>query len=72
MGRAAGPVYNIKGGGAVGGSGANGKLAVDLNSKVADLRKQLDGSGLPPEAREKLLKDLAEAQKAVPQGASAQ
>lgn len=66
MGRAAGPVYNIKGGGAVGGSAAQGKMAEDLNSKVADLKKQLDGSGLPPEAREKLLKDLAAAQGAVP------
>lgn len=72
MGRAAGPVYNIKGGGAVGGSAPQGKMAEDLNSKVADLKKQLDGSGLPPEARERLLKDLAEAQKAVPQTAAAQ
>jgi len=71
MGRAAGPVYNIKGGGAV-GSAPQGKMAEDLNSKVSELKKQLDGSGLPPEARDKLLKDLAEAQKAVPPSASAQ
>jgi len=72
MGRAAGPVYNIKGGGAVGSAAPQGKMAEDLNSKVADLKKQLDGSGLPPEARDKLLKDLAEAQKALPKTASAQ
>ncbi len=72
MGRAAGPVYNVKGGGAVGGSAPKGKMAEDLNAKVADLKKQLDGSGLPPEARDRLLKDLAEAQKVVPNTASAQ
>lgn len=69
MGRAAGPVYNIKGGGAVGGLAPKGKLAEDLNAKIADLKRQLDASGLPAEKRDQLLKELVSAQKAVPKTA---
>jgi hypothetical protein len=59
MGRAAGPVYNIKGGAQAGGDTvANRKLATDAQGKIADLRKQLEASGLPADQREKLLKDL--------------
>jgi hypothetical protein len=59
MGRAAGPVYNIKGGAQAGGSTvANRKLAADAEGKIADLRKQLEASGLPANQREKLLKEL--------------
>lgn len=69
MGRAAGPVYNIKGGGTAGGSAPKGKLAEDLNAKVADLKRQLDATSLPAETRDQLLKDLVSAQKGVPKTA---
>ncbi|MDD5302341.1 MAG: hypothetical protein PHS14_04455 [Elusimicrobia bacterium] len=69
MGRAAGPVYNFKGKGAVGGSGATGQLADEVNAKVAEIRRQLEASGLPADQRAKLQKELDEAVKG---GAKAQ
>lgn len=62
MGRAAGPVYNVKGGSAKGGSIAAGKMA-DANGKLADIQKQLEAAGLPADQRAKLQKDLADATK---------
>lgn len=63
MGRAAGPVYNFKG--AKGGAAvqAAGKMADDADGKMADLRRQLEASGLPEDQRAKLLKELDEAMK---------
>lgn len=59
MGRAAGPVYNIKGSKGGGAStAAAGKLAENAEARIADLRRQLETSGLPADQREKLLKDL--------------
>lgn len=66
MGRAAGPVYNMKGGKGAGNSTAGtGKLAADADGKMADIRRQLEASGLPAEQRAKLLKDLDESMKRV-------
>ncbi|MCM2303327.1 MAG: hypothetical protein NDJ72_01380 [Elusimicrobia bacterium] len=65
MGRAAGPVYNIKGAKGGGGSAATGKLADDADGKLADIRRQLEVSGLPDDQRAKLLKDLDVATKRI-------
>lgn len=66
MGRAAGPVYNMKGSkGGEASTAASGKLAADADGKIADLRRQLEASGLPPEQRAKLLKDLDDSMKRV-------
>lgn len=59
MGRAAGPVYNIKGAKNAGGNlAAAGKMAGGVDARIADIRSKLESSGLPQEQREKLLKDL--------------
>ena len=68
MGRAAGPVYNFKGAGKDGGSAKGGKMAEDMNAKIADMKSQLEKAGVPPEERAKLLKDL----EAVTKGVSAE
>jgi hypothetical protein len=65
MGRAAGPVYNIKGGSGKGGSGEMGKMAADVNAKISDLQKQLEAAGLPAEHRAKLQQDLDNVMKGV-------
>ena len=63
MGRAAGPVYNFKGKGQGAGSAPTGKMADDLNGKMADLQGQLEKAGLSAEDRAKLTKDLEAATK---------
>jgi hypothetical protein len=65
MGRAAGPVYNFKGGAGKAGSAGKGQMAGDVAAKIADLQKQLDGSGLTPDQRAKIEKDLADVTKGV-------
>lgn len=65
MGRAAGPVYNIKGAKGGGSAGPTGKLAEDAEGKMADLRRQLEASGLPDDQRAKLLAELEAARKGV-------
>lgn len=64
MGRAAGPVYNIKGG-ARPTKSATGKMADDATTQIAGLRKQLDTAGLAPEDRAKLQAQLDEAMKSM-------
>ncbi len=71
MGRAAGPVYNVKGNAAVAGSGGRGKMAADVNSKVTNLKSQLEATGLSAEQRAALVKDL-EAVTGVLDGSKAQ
>ncbi|MDP3541855.1 MAG: hypothetical protein Q8T11_05235 [Elusimicrobiota bacterium] len=63
MGRAAGPVYNFKGNKGGAAVNAAGKMADDADGKMADLRRQLEASGLPEDQRAKLLKELDEAMK---------
>lgn len=58
MGRAAGPVYNIKGGQNVAAPSGTARMAEDADGKIADMRRQLEAAGLPPEQRDKLLKEL--------------
>lgn len=65
MGRAAGPVYNIKGGNVAEAKTAAGKMANDADGKIADLRRQLEASGLPADQRAKLLKDLDDSLKRI-------
>lgn len=65
MGRAAGPVYNIKGAKGGGSTGATGKLADDAEGRIADLRRQLEASALPEDQRAKLLAELEAARKGV-------
>lgn len=65
MGRAAGPVYNIKGAKGGGGAAPTGKLAEDAEGKMADLRRQLEASGLPADQRAKLVAELEAARKGV-------
>lgn len=65
MGRAAGPVYNIKGGSGKVGSGGMGKMADEVNAKISDLQKQLEAAGLPAEQRAKLQQDLDNVMKGV-------
>jgi len=65
MGRAAGPVYNVKGGKGGEAKAAVGKMANDADGRIADLRRQLEASGLPADQRAKLLKDLDDSLKAV-------
>lgn len=65
MGRAAGPVYNIKGAKGGGSTGTTGKMAEDADGRMADLRRQLETSGLPEEQRAKLLAELEAARKGV-------
>lgn len=71
MGRAAGPVYNIKGAKGGGSTGPTGKLADDAEGKMADLRRQLEASGLPDEQRAKLLTELEAARKGVAEAGKA-
>lgn len=71
MGRAAGPVYNIKGG-ARQASGVTGKLAGDVTDKIAEIRRQLEASGLPADQRAKLQKELDDASKGLEAPAAAQ
>lgn len=71
MGRAAGPVYNMKGGGRQTG-GVTGKLAGDVSDKIVEIRRQLEASGLPADQRAKLQKDLDEASKGLEAPAAAQ
>ncbi len=65
MGRAAGPVYNIKGAKGGASTAATGKLAEDAEGKIAGLRRQLEASGLPEDQRAKLLQELDAARKGV-------
>jgi hypothetical protein len=65
MGRAAGPVYNFKGGKGGEAKAAAGKMADDADGRIADLRRQLEASGLPADQRAKLLKDLDESLKSI-------
>lgn len=65
MGRAAGPVYNIKGGKGAETNTAAGKMADDADGRIADLRRQLEVSGLPADQRAKLLKDLDDSLKRI-------
>ena len=65
MGRAAGPVYNIKGGSGKVGSGEMGKMADEVNAKISDLQKQLEAAGLPADQRAKLQLDLDNVMKGV-------
>ena len=59
MGRAAGPVYNVKGAGKVENTAAAGKMAeVDVKSRIANIRKQLESANLPPIQRAELMKNL--------------
>lgn len=71
MGRAAGPVYNMKGGGRQTG-GVTGKLAGDVSDKIVEIRRQLEASGLPADQRAKLQKDLDDASKGLEAPAAAQ
>lgn len=64
MGRAAGPVYNFKGGAAGGGAGV-GKLAGDASATVADLKAQLAKGDLPAADRERIQGELDKVEKAV-------
>lgn len=63
MGRAAGPVYNFKGGASKGATGATGKMGGDLKTKITDIKGQLEAAGLPADQRAKLMKDLEDANK---------
>lgn len=65
MGRAAGPVYNVKGGSGKAGTGATGKMAAEVNAKISEIQKQLEAPGLTPEKRDKLEKDLEDVIKGV-------
>ncbi len=65
MGRAAGPVYNVKGGSGKVDSGATGKMAADVNAKISEIQKQLESAGLPAEQRAKLQKNLEDVIKGV-------
>ncbi len=64
MGRAAGPVYNIKGG-AKGAAAVNSKMAGDTSASIADLKAQLEKAGLPAEQRALILKQLESANQTV-------
>ncbi len=70
MGRAAGPVLNFTGGAAKGGAGASGKMGDDIETRAAELKRQLDAAGLPADQRAKLQKELDDALKG-PQTATA-
>lgn len=63
MGRAAGPVYNFKGGASKGAAAATGKMGGDLKTKITDIKGQLEAAGLPADQRAKLMKDLEDANK---------
>ncbi len=65
MGRAAGPVYNVKGGATKGAPPANGKMANDTSASIADLQSQLEKAGLPADQRAIILKQLESANKTV-------
>lgn len=71
MGRAAGPVYNMKGGGPRPTNAATSKMAGDATAQIADLRKQLDAASLVPEDRAKLQAQLDEAVKRMSGAAAA-
>ena len=64
MGRAAGPVYNFKGGA--------GKRANDVNVRVADLQRRIESSDLTADQRTQLQQELAEGNKDVGDGGKAQ
>lgn len=61
MGRAAGPVYNVAGGAAKGGSTAGAGEVAPLGTKISEIKKQFENSNLPPEQRAALLKQLEQA-----------
>jgi hypothetical protein len=68
MGRAAGPVYNIKGASAPAKAkpGEGGKLASDMNQRLAELQGQLDDNpALSPAQREEIQKELTDLKKGV-------
>jgi hypothetical protein len=68
MGRAAGPVYNIKGASASPKSKPEerGKMASDMNARLADLQSRLDGdTNLTPAQRADIQKELADVKKGV-------
>lgn len=66
MGRAAGPVYNFKGGSkGAAEAKATGKMAVDADGKMADIRRQLETAGLPEAQRAQLIKELDASMKRV-------
>lgn len=71
MGRAAGPVYNVKGGGRT-ASAPTGKMADDVTIKIAELRRQLDSAHLPAEDRDKLQRELDAVTKGLAAPAAAQ
>ncbi len=58
MGRATGPVNNVKGNAAVARSGGRGRMAEDMSAKVDDLKGKLEAAGLSAEQRAALVKDL--------------
>ena len=59
MGRAAGPVYNFKGGGAAKDSSAAAAAAQgDVKASIEGLKKKLQDANLPPEQRDSILKQL--------------
>ncbi len=63
MGRAAGPVYNMKGA-SKSNSKAASKAASDVNAQMSDLKRKLEDLSLPPEQRAELRKQLDAAAKA--------
>ena len=73
MGRAAGPVYNIKGRDTIKAKTADvGNMAEDLNERIADVQAKLeDAVGLSSEQRDELQKELAELKKGVGGGGTA-
>jgi hypothetical protein len=68
MGRAAGPVYNIKGASAAAKSkpGESGKMASEMNEKLAVLQSQLDDNpALSAAQRDEIQKELRDMKKGV-------
>ncbi|MBI5247212.1 MAG: hypothetical protein HY923_08520 [Elusimicrobia bacterium] len=66
MGRAAGPVYNFKGGGSAKDSSAAAAASQgDLKAKFAGLKKQLQDANLPADQRDSILKQLEAAGESV-------
>ncbi len=61
MGRAAGPVYNVTGGSAKGGTTAGAGKVAPLGAQIGDVKKQLENSNLPADQRAALLKQLEQA-----------
>lgn len=65
MGRAAGPVYNVKGGAKGASVAGQGKIAGDAGASIAELQAQLEKAGLPQEQRALILQQLEAAKKSV-------